>query len=58
MFISSRDPYTQLKYGTEGTVLRVREDSAVGTVVSVQWDDGSTLRMLSDQGDNFRVYWA
>jgi hypothetical protein len=46
--VSTSDPYTRLKSGDEGTVIRVRE--VFGDVtVSVDWDSGSTLSLLEGE---------
>ena len=49
--ICINDPLTQLKPGALGTVSRIDD---LGTV-HVAWDSGSTLGLLVDQGDQFRV---
>ncbi|OIV35231.1 hypothetical protein BIV57_22680 [Mangrovactinospora gilvigrisea] len=46
--VHTDDPHTELRPGTAGTVLRFDEDQQV---LSVKWDDGSTLAMLLDEGD-------
>ncbi|OIV35485.1 hypothetical protein BIV57_21290 [Mangrovactinospora gilvigrisea] len=46
--VHTDDPHTKLHPGTAGTVLRFDEDQQV---LSVKWDDGSTLAMLLDEGD-------
>lgn len=45
------DPYTCLSPGSKGTVQFVDD---VGTV-HVQWDNGSTLGLCPDDGDQWRV---
>lgn len=55
-FVSSSDPYTKLTAGTLGTVTESRVlRFGYGDVVYVRWDDGSTLTMLRDEGDRFKV---
>lgn len=46
--ISTTDPYTKMKGGEEGTVFRIRNSQ-----VEIDWDCGSTLSMLPDEGDRF-----
>lgn len=48
------DPYTRLRPGVEGTVVRVvnRNDS---TRISVDWDDGSKLSLSDEYGDRWEV---
>jgi len=49
--IHTDDPYTRLTPGELGTVTRVglRPESHL----DVQWDSGSTLRLLPDEGDRW-----
>lgn len=46
--ISTTDPYTKLQPGAEGTVFRNRNG-----IVEVDWDCGSTLSMITAEGDRF-----
>lgn len=41
------DPLTRLRPGDKGTVWRDQS----GEVVDIRWDDGSSLSMLLDSGD-------
>lgn len=43
--ISTNDPYTKLRSGTEGTVTLV---DSMGTV-HVSWDDGSSLGLIPNE---------
>ena len=47
--IRTSDPYTLLKRGDEGVVTTI---DCMGTVF-VQWDNGSTLGLIRDAGDDF-----
>lgn len=49
--ISTSDPYTRLRPGTRGTISLV---DSLGTV-HVNWDNGSRLGMIEEDGDRFRV---
>lgn len=49
--ISINDPYTNLKPGDKGTVSFV---DSMGTV-HVDWDNGSTLGLVREDGDRFSV---
>ena len=49
-FLRSSDPYTKLVYGDEGVVMSV---DALGTV-HIKWDNGSTLGMITEEGDRFQ----
>lgn len=44
------DVYTKLQRGSLGTITRVDHKHAT---IHVKWDDGSTLSLLLDQGDDF-----
>ncbi|MGI5292877.1 DUF4314 domain-containing protein [Nonomuraea polychroma] len=48
--VGCNDPFTRLKPGDHGTVRGIGPDGGIDMV----WDDGSTLRMLPDQGDMIR----
>jgi hypothetical protein len=50
-FMRSNDPYTNLKRGDEGVVTHI---DALGTV-HIKWDNGSTLGMITEEGDRFQV---
>jgi hypothetical protein len=50
-FLRSSDPYTKLVYGDEGVVMSVDD---LGTV-HVAWDNGSTLGMITEEGDRFQL---
>jgi len=50
-FLRSSDPYTKLEYGDEGVVVSV---DALGTV-HIEWDNGSSLGMITEEGDRFQV---
>jgi hypothetical protein len=50
-FMRSSDPYTKLQYGDEGVVTTVDE---LGTV-HIKWDNGSTLGMITEEGDRFQI---
>lgn len=50
--VSTNDPYTQLKTGSQGTVKWERFDGFSNTV-SVEWDDGSSLSLV-DGEDRYR----
>ncbi|MFI7136612.1 DUF4314 domain-containing protein [Streptomyces massasporeus] len=49
--VHTTDPHTDLKPGDEGTVHRF--DAALAQL-SVNWDSGSRLSMLLDDGDEVR----
>ena len=55
--VSLNDPFTKLKPGDLGTVTSVRAPSQWRSewVIGVKWDSGSTLSLLPDEGDSFRV---
>ena len=54
--ISTNDPYTNLRSGDEGVVSAVfAGGNFVGRSVSIDWDNGSRLSMLPDEGDRFEV---
>ena len=50
-FLRSSDPYTKLEYGDEGVVTSVDD---FGTV-HIKWDNGSTLGMITEEGDRFQI---
>ena len=50
-FMRSSDPYTKLQYGDEGVVTTVDD---LGTV-HIKWDNGSTLGMITEEGDRFQI---
>lgn len=50
-FLRSSDPYTKLQYGDEGEVTTV---DGLGTV-HIKWDSGSTLGMITEEGDLFQI---
>jgi hypothetical protein len=50
--VRTDDPGTRLRPGDQGTV--TRWDPAQGQL-GVQWDSGSTLSMLLDEGDRVRL---
>ncbi|MFM9538610.1 DUF4314 domain-containing protein [Streptomyces turgidiscabies] len=49
--VHTTDSYTELKPGDEGTVHRF--DAGL-SILSVDWDSGSNLSMLLDDGDEVR----
>ncbi|MFE9770615.1 DUF4314 domain-containing protein [Streptomyces sp. NPDC005931] len=49
--VQTTDPHTELKPGDEGTVHRF--DAGL-SILYVNWDSGSTLSMLLDDGDEVR----
>ena len=50
--VATDDPHTRLRPGDQGTV--TRWDPAHGQL-DVNWDSGSTLSMLLDDGDRVRL---
>lgn len=48
--VCTRDPYTRLVPGSQGTVLKQQD-----ATVHVRWDDGSTLSPLLNAGDEART---
>ena len=50
-FMRSSDPYTKLIFGDEGVVMTVDD---LGTV-HIKWDNGSTLGMITEEGDRFQI---
>ena len=50
--VATNDPYTPLRPGDRGTITNVT-DSPEPTI-DVQWDNGSTLTILPDAGDQVR----
>lgn len=51
--VHTNDPYTRLRPGVRGTVLRIFYPGERHEVVSVKWDDGSRLAMLYE--DRYKV---
>lgn len=51
--VHTTDQYTGLRPGDQGVVVRVREDPW-GETISINWDSGSTLSILTDEGDQVR----
>lgn len=51
VFMRSSDPYTKLVWGDEGVVASVDD---LGTV-HINWDNGSTLGMITSEGDRFQL---
>ena len=47
------DPYTSLRPGDEGTVVRYGERPEPH--LDVDWDSGSGLRLLPDEGDSWEI---
>lgn len=52
-FLRSNDQYTKLVWGDEGVVTHI---DALGTV-HIKWDNGSTLGMITEEGDRFQVVY-
>ena len=52
-FMRSNDQYTKLVWGDEGVVSHI---DALGTV-HIKWDNGSTLGMITEEGDRFQVVY-
>ncbi len=53
--VRTSDAFTKLKPGDRGRVTRIsRHDDNWPPVIQVNWDNGSTLAMLSDEGDVIR----
>ena len=52
-FMRSNDQYTKLVWGDEGVVSHI---DALGTV-HIKWDNGSTLGMITEEGDRFQVMY-
>ena len=50
-FLRSSDPFTKLQHGDEGVVRTVDD---FGTV-HIKWDNGSTLGMITEEGDRFQL---
>ena len=50
-FLRSSDPFTKLQHGDEGVVTTVDD---FGTV-HIKWDNGSTLGMITEEGDRFQI---
>lgn len=48
--VRTSDPFTKLRPGAQGTVQYTRHDG-VGECIGVNWDSGSGLVMLPDEGD-------
>jgi hypothetical protein len=51
--VFTADPYTKLQPGDEGTVTDCDTHFGSG-VISIKWDNGSTLSMIPDFGDRVR----
>ena len=51
--VRTNDPYTRLRPGTRGNVIRERQVFGESQI-SIRWDDGSSLMMLPDEGDQIR----
>jgi Domain of unknown function (DUF4314) len=51
--VATTDPYTRLRPGDRGTVTSVTDRPE--PTIEVQWDDGSTLAILPDAGDQLRL---
>jgi hypothetical protein len=51
--VATTDPYTRLRPGARGTVTSVTDRPE--PTIDVQWDDGSTLAILPDAGDQLRL---
>jgi Domain of unknown function (DUF4314) len=51
--VATTDPYTRLRPGARGTVTRVTDHPE--PTIDVQWDDGSTLAILPNAGDQLRL---
>jgi hypothetical protein len=52
-FMRSNDQYTKLVWGDEGVVSHI---DSQGTV-HIKWDNGSTLGMITEEGDRFQVVY-
>ncbi|WP_433259249.1 DUF4314 domain-containing protein (plasmid) [Streptosporangium sp. CA-135522] len=50
--VRTTDEHTRLQPGDRGTVTRVDHSMKV---VGMRWDDGSSLSMLLDEGDEIRL---
>jgi hypothetical protein len=50
--VATTDPYTRLRPGDRGTVTSVT--TSPEPTIAVQWDDGSTLAVLPNAGDQLR----
>jgi hypothetical protein len=46
--VHTTDPYTRMQPGELGTIARISRD---GTRIDIDWDCGSALAMLLDEGD-------
>ena len=53
--VSTNDPHTRLRPGSQGTILWEREGWEGEKSISVQWDDGSSLSLIPAEGDQFRI---
>jgi hypothetical protein len=51
--VATTDPYTGLRPGDRGTVTRVTDHPE--PTIDIQWDNGSTLAILPDTGDQVRL---
>jgi hypothetical protein len=47
--VSTNDPYTKLQRGSQGTLVRRSIDPWGDEVVSVKWDDGSSLSLIAGE---------
>jgi hypothetical protein len=51
--VATNDPYTRLRPGDRGTVTSVTDRPE--PTIDIQWDNGSTLTILPDTGDQIRL---
>jgi hypothetical protein len=51
--VATTDPYTRLRPGDRGTVTRVTDRPE--PTIDISWDNGSTLAILPDAGDQVRL---
>jgi len=51
--VATNDPYTRLRPGDRGTVTGILNNPE--PTIGVQWDNGSTLAILPDAGDQVRL---
>ena len=54
-YLSSSDRYTSLKKGDMGVVTENRIDPYGDAVITIWWDNGSTLSLIPALGDRFEV---
>ncbi len=52
--VHTTDPHTHLRLGDQGTVTAYQPNARWGTRLDVDWDSGSNLTMLLDEGDHVR----